>query len=171
MFKMIANLFGGNILGGVNKILGRFITDKDRVEANIHNEQIAVQGAFAAEWHQRNSRTWWDSFWDGVNRMPRPLMVTMTIALFFTAYYDPAEFMILMAAFSTVPDWLAMLLGAITLFYFGSRAYEKAFKIKGPSAAQMSVSLELIDKIREREENEKKELNRMGFVKDKKNGS
>ena len=71
--------------------------------------------------------------WDGINRMPRPLMALGTIGLFVWCAVDPSNFVISMKALQNVPEYLWLILGAVITFYFGGRALDKA---KAPETKQ-----------------------------------
>jgi len=66
-------------------------------------------------------RGWFDSFVNGLNRMPRPMLALGTMALFIYAMIDPAAFSLRMQGLQLVPEPLWWLLGAIVGFYFGAR--------------------------------------------------
>lgn len=66
-------------------------------------------------------RGWFDSFVNGLNRMPRPMLALGTMALFIYAMVDPAAFSLRMQGLQLVPEPLWWLLGAIVGFYFGAR--------------------------------------------------
>lgn len=85
----------------------------------------AALAQFASEYsHAR--RGVFDRFMDGLNRLPRPLMVIATFALFAMAMHDPLWFAERMQGLSLVPEPLWWLMGTIVAFYFGGR-----FQIKG----------------------------------------
>lgn len=65
--------------------------------------------------------TWFDSFVNGLNRLPRPLLTLGTIGLFIYAMADPAGFSLRMNGLDLVPEPLWWLMGAIVSFYFGAR--------------------------------------------------
>ena len=63
----------------------------------------------------------YDGFVDGLNRLPRPAMVTATLALFGYAMVAPEGFMLRMQALDMIPEPLWWLLGGIVGFYFCAR--------------------------------------------------
>ena len=65
--------------------------------------------------------SWFDSFVNGLNRLPRPLLALGTMALFIYAMAEPAGFGLRMQGLQQVPEPLWWLLGAIVGFYFGAR--------------------------------------------------
>lgn len=63
----------------------------------------------------------YDPFIDAVNRLPRPALMLLTVALFGYATLDPTGFAARMQALSAVPEPLWWMLGAVVTFYFGAR--------------------------------------------------
>ncbi len=82
---------------------------------------MAPHEQFAAEFRQLTKRTWWDSLIDGLNRLPRPVMVTLAIAYLISAWKDPATFAEINAGLATVPAEMWYLTSAIVGFYFAAR--------------------------------------------------
>ncbi len=76
---------------------------------------------------------WFDTFVNGLNRMPRPMLALGTLGLFVYAMVDPVHFAERMVGLGYVPDPLWWLLGAIVSFYFGAREAHY-FRIKGARA-------------------------------------
>ena len=64
---------------------------------------------------------WFDSFVNGMNRLPRPGMTIGVLGLFVYAMVDPGGFSLRMEGLNLVPEPLWWLLGAIVSFYFGAR--------------------------------------------------
>ncbi len=65
--------------------------------------------------------SWFDSFVDGLNRLPRPALTLGVLALFIYAMAEPVGFAARMQGLALVPEPLWWLLGAIVSFYFGAR--------------------------------------------------
>jgi hypothetical protein len=82
---------------------------------------------------------------DGLNRLPRPLIVIATFALFLSAMVDPLWFAERMQGLALVPDPLWWLAGTIVAFYFGGR-----FQIKSQQFRQsLAASTAMVPKVRE----------------------
>ncbi|MCP4161208.1 MAG: hypothetical protein GY760_14130 [Deltaproteobacteria bacterium] len=131
-------MFGFDIFGktvksvseGVNSVVQTFTgSKKDRDKYN-HQAYISTQNQFSSEFHNRTNRTLWDSFWDGINRMPRPLFVVLIVAYFILSYVNPEEFQILNLGLSTVPERMWNILIIIIGFYFCARELQKFRKNK-----------------------------------------
>lgn len=136
-----------NAIGGlfkpVNKMVETVFGSRKAREAQSHQETIAGLGLdeatlmqFASEFAERKNRTWWDSFVDGLNRLPRPLLTIAVIGLFVLAPADPERFLFIASAFELIPPGFYALLSVIIGFYFGGRMQLKSqdFAVKGKVA-------------------------------------
>ncbi len=93
--------------------------------ADIDLDKAALM-QFAAEFHQRKNRNKWDSFVDGLNRLPRPLMAIVVLGFFVLAPVNPEYFTKIAEAYKIVPDGYWALLSVIIGFYFGGRMQLKS---------------------------------------------
>jgi hypothetical protein len=84
-------------------------------------QDLASLQQFAAEFQPRAKSTWWDSFIDGLNRLPRPLITLSVGAFFVLAPLDPLRFAQVARAYELMPDGFWALLSIIVAFYFGGR--------------------------------------------------
>ena len=84
-------------------------------------QDLASLEQFAAGFQPRTNRTWWDSFIDGLNRVPRPLITLGVLAFFVLAPIDPLRFAQIARAYELMPDGFWALLSIIVAFYFGGR--------------------------------------------------
>ena len=85
-----------------------------------HDAYKAAHASHLAEF--RYGRTgWFDSFVNGLNRLPRPMLALGTLGLFVYAMAEPDGFAERMQALALVPEPLWWLLGAVVAFYFGAR--------------------------------------------------
>jgi hypothetical protein len=116
--------------GVVNGIIKTVSGSKQERDQQNHEQNNAILGQFASEFRKIQNRTWWDSLWDGLNRMPRPVIVTSVIGYFYLAYLNPVEFQVLNLALEGVPEHMWILMGTIAVFYFGSRHIESKNKHK-----------------------------------------
>ncbi|MFL0808783.1 MAG: holin family protein [Agarilytica sp.] len=81
----------------------------------------SVLSQFSSEFHNRNSRTKWDSFIDGLNRLPRPILTFSVIGFFVLAPINPELFTEIAMAYKVIPNGYWALLSVIIGFYFGGR--------------------------------------------------
>lgn len=146
--QWIVNLLGGGLLQGLDTLLARFAGNKDAAEANLHAEQIAAIQSAAAEFAPRANRTRWDSFIDGLNRLPRPLLAFMVIAVLVWAPLDPIGFARVMTAYGLIPEWLVIVIGQVILLFCGGRMLERwPGRLAGPSADAVQSTLALMDRL------------------------
>lgn len=109
--------------GLVKSIFG----DREKRDEQGHKEQIAVISAQNSEFsYAANNRTKWDSFIDGINRLPRPAMTFGVMGLLGYAVGDPAGFEIAMTALTLVPEWLQTMFFLVVSFWFGTKVLERA---------------------------------------------
>jgi hypothetical protein len=112
--------------------------DREHVERMALTQQdLASLQQFAAEFHDRAGRTWWDSLVDGLNRLPRPLITLGILAFFVLAPVAPVRFLEIAQAYQMMPDGFWALLGVIIAFYFGGRMQLKGqdMAVKGGALA------------------------------------
>ena len=86
----------------------------------------------------------YDQLIDAMNRLPRPALMILTVALFAYAALDPAGFAARMRALAAVPEPLWWMQGAVVTFYFGAREAHYARQGKKPAhkAAQPATARE-----------------------------
>lgn len=107
----------GDAVGGVAEV---FVGNRAERDAAQTQQYLAALAQYGAEFAQpRQGR--FDRFMDGLNRLPRPLLVVGTLGLFVYAMIAPMGFALRMEGLALVPEPLWWLLGAIVSFYFGSR--------------------------------------------------
>lgn len=119
---------------------------RDHVERLALSQQdLASLEQFAAEFHAREGRTWWDSFIDGLNRLPRPLITLGILAFFVLAPLQPVRFLEIARAYQMMPDGFWALLSVIIAFYFGGRMQLKRqdMAVKGGALAVARKILEI----------------------------
>lgn len=121
----LVKLLGGNILETVRKTVGMFTGDRTAREAGYHDESMESRREFAAEFQVAN-RTWFDSLIDGLNRLPRPVIVAMVIWYFVLAVRDPVEFQIVNTALDGVPEFMWQIAMVVIGFYFVAREFQKS---------------------------------------------
>ncbi|MCC5962070.1 MAG: holin family protein [Rhodobacteraceae bacterium] len=118
-------LFGGGgkargLGGAVTSVAEVFRPNATRRMELGHDAYKAAHASHLAEF-QYGRAGWFDSFVNGLNRLPRPLLALGTLGLFTYAMAEPAGFAQRMQALAHVPEPLWWLLGAVVAFYFGAR--------------------------------------------------
>lgn len=115
----------------------------------------AIVDQFSREF--RENKNWFDSFIDGINRLPRPLFAFL--AFFVLAAYDSAPFFLLASGKINYQEFLLMIqnllkeqywiFGIIVTFYFGARSFEKSFVAKDLETKVIEAKKEIeIEKIK-----------------------
>jgi len=130
MLEKVSNLLGGGLLNGANKLVETIWGSAENDATRAARRRGRATRQFAAEFRRLETRTAWDAFVDGLNRLPRPTLVILVLGYFVLAYADPTEFQILNTALEGVPKPAWYLLGAIVTFYFGARELDKGRKTK-----------------------------------------
>ncbi len=96
--------------------------EREHIERlNLNEQDLASLEQFAAEFRSRRTSTAWDSFIDGLNRLPRPLITLGILGLFVLAPADPIRFLEIARAYQIMPEGFWALLSIIIAFYFGGR--------------------------------------------------
>ena len=131
---------GGNVVKNTAEVFRENAEAKGRREAALSHAALAQ---FAQEF-ARPSKSAFDRFIDGVNRIPRPAMALGTLGLFVAAMTDPVWFASCMQGITLVPEPLWWLLGAIVSFYFGARHQSKGQEFQ----RSMVMTLERTDRVR-----------------------
>jgi len=107
----------GNAVENVAEV---FTVNKTKAELARRAQSMATLNQYATEF-TNPSLSWFDSFINGLNRLPRPIMALGTVGLFVFAMADPDGFAGRMQGLAYIPDPLWWLLGAVVSFYFGAR--------------------------------------------------
>jgi len=123
----------GAVFKGGKQVAEVFVENKENKGQRKHDEtmadidrDLASLGQFSAEFHGRNNRTWWDSFVDGLNRLPRPLLTIGILSFFVLAPLDPVKFTLIAKAYEHIPPGFWAMLSVVIGFYFGGRMQLKA---------------------------------------------
>lgn len=128
MWNILTKLFGGGVSAVVDSASGLVKTvwgDRAAKDAAQTEEYHAALSQFAAEFVARQQRTWWDSFVDGINRLPRPMLVFGVMLSFIWPYIDPVGYIDYIRTLGLIPDPIWYICYAIVGFYFTSRTIEK----------------------------------------------
>ena len=104
----------------VENVAEVFTVNKTKAELARKAQSMATLDQYASEFSLSSVRCL-DSFINGLNRLPRPIMALGTVGLFVFAMANPDEFAGRMQGLAYVPDPLWWLLGAVVSFYFGAR--------------------------------------------------
>ncbi len=114
-----------SIGGAVETVAEVFTVNKTKKELAIRAQAMASLDQYGMEFTNANNG-WFDSFINGINRLPRPIMALGTVGLFAFAMANPDGFANRMQGLAYIPDPLWWLLGAVVSFYFGAREFHYA---------------------------------------------
>jgi hypothetical protein len=134
----------------VSNVVGTIWGNRSEKDAAIHDEQMAVLAQFAAEFAGRPPKTWWDSFVDGLNRLPRPVITFSIIGIFVWAFHDPAGFVEYMSAMEFIPDELWLMWLTIVAFWFGGRLVSQDLRKPKVTHEQLELARAVVERRRER---------------------
>ncbi|TVS05634.1 MAG: methionine synthase I [Rhodobacteraceae bacterium] len=123
--SLLGFVFGGareaRALGDtVTSVAEVFRPNATRRQELGHDAYRAAHASHLAEFRYGRAG-WFDSFINGLNRLPRPMLALGTLGLFVYAVAEPDGFAQRMQALALVPEPLWWLLGAVVAFYFGAR--------------------------------------------------
>jgi hypothetical protein len=153
--SMIPGLFGP-----AKELVEVFKPNAENEAERGHSERLALSAQdlaslqqFATEFQPRAKTTWWDSFIDGLNRLPRPLITLAVGAFFVLAPFDPLRFAQVARAYELMPDGFWALLSIIVAFYFGGRMRLKRqdMAVKGGAlkAAEELLAMQRATRVRD----------------------
>lgn len=122
---LISRIIGGapavTALGSAATGMAEVFTQNATRRMELNEEAYARAMAQMGQEFQIARPGFFDSFVNGLNRLPRPILTLGTMGLFVYAMAEPAGFGLRMEGLQTVPEPLWWLLGAIVSFYFGAR--------------------------------------------------
>ena len=107
----------GNAVTGVAEVFRQNETRRMELDEEAYARAIGQMGQEFAH----APGTWFDSFVNGLNRLPRPAMTFGVLGLFVYSMTDPDGFSMRMEGLQAVPEPLWWFLGAVVSFYFGAR--------------------------------------------------
>ena len=113
----------GAIAKPITQVVEVFKPNAEKQAVREGNALSSAYAQFAAEF--RKNRTWWDSAVDGLNRLPRPIIVAGVIYYFYLAIAQPVQFHAINLALSSIPDPMWYISSGVIGFYFSMRSVEK----------------------------------------------
>lgn len=147
-----------NIFKGGKEMAEVFVENKEKKGERIHEQKmadidrdLASLGQFSKEFHARQNRSWWDSFIDGLNRLPRPLIAVAILGFFVLAPFNPERFLAIAKSYEIMPPGYWALLSVVIGFYFGGRMQLKSqdFAIKKDAVTAAKELMELKNEFRQ----------------------
>jgi hypothetical protein len=148
MIPGLVSLLGGGLVESAHGIIKTIWGSKYERDIAIANEQAEAYRGHQAEFQYRGQRFWFDSFVDGLNRLPRPVIAFGVIGLMIWAPVDPYSFAVVMQAYELVPQWLYFIMAQVLMLYFGGRMLEKAEFGKGVNPKKLQHFAAAVKEIR-----------------------
>jgi len=106
------------ILGGIIK---RWQQGSAAKEQHRHTEVMQPMTQFANEFGYASSRTWFDVLIDGLNRLPRPVIVSSIMYYMWLSWADPEYFAQVNQGLATIPEAMWALILSVVGFFFTIR--------------------------------------------------
>lgn len=123
MGALLKSFFGGG-RNVVAETAGIFHAGAEASAGRAHELDSAVLEQLAAEFGQRR-RGGFDRLMDGVNRLPRPLLVAGIVWMLVETARTPERMAEVFAAWAVLPEAAWVVFGIVVTFYFGGRAQLK----------------------------------------------
>lgn len=142
--RIIGGLFGGGAGSTVEQVAGVFSENRERGAQRAHDSRMGALDQMAAELHGRG---FLNQIADFLNRLPRPVIVSGVIYMFWLAMERPTKFAEAMTGLQLVPEPMWWLLGAVVTFYFGARELKKSRDLK-ISTSRVKAVVEQVREIR-----------------------
>lgn len=142
--QVLAALFG-NDRNAVREIAEVFKVNAEGASARGHDLDSAALQQFAAEFVAPACRTWWDSLVDGLNRLPRPLLVLGVFGMLVWTVVDPIFMARVFTAWAIIPTPVWGLMMVIMTFYFGGRQQVKSLDFQRDVAGLMAQTQAVVN--------------------------
>jgi len=139
---ILGTLFGGG-LGDVRKTIEVFRPNAEAADQRDSGLDAKTIEQLAAEF-SRAPRGRFDALVDGLNRLPRPLLVLGIVALLVWTAVDPLATTRVFVAWSLIPEPVWAIIGIVIAFYFGGRHQVKNLEFARSMAATAARAPEVL---------------------------
>lgn len=143
----IRALLTGGGARGVKEIIEVVRPNAEASEQRGHNLDVATLNQLAAEFGARNNRGWFDQMMDGLNRLPRPMMVISCFGLLAWTAMDPLKMAEVFSAWALIPAGMWGIITTIVVFYFGGRSQAKDHDFQRELAASVALAPSVVQNI------------------------
>jgi len=109
----------------VVKVKGAWSGNQQEKDQQNSELKVATLNAYSQEFVQRQNRTWFDSFCDGMNRLIRPAIVCGIFYFYYIAITNPTQFQLIVTAMDAIPEQMWHITMGIISFYFACREFQK----------------------------------------------
>lgn len=130
---LIASVFRSLFGGGRNLVAEAVEVFRPNAEAEAsraHDLDSAALDQFTAEFGARGGRGYFDRFMDGLNRLPRPMLVMGVFGILVWTAFDPIASAEMFTSWSIIPSEFWYVVLAIVTFYFGGRHQAKVHEVQ-----------------------------------------
>lgn len=137
---------GQNVITStITGVAGVFNPNAEAESKREWEARNATLQQYGAEFFDRQHRTWFDAFVDGLNRMIRPTLVILFVFLVpYMAFTAPAATAAAFEILALLPAEYWFITGSIVLFFFGGRMQAKAHELR----AQLSESAKALKAVK-----------------------
>lgn len=131
--KIVGAIFGG---GGnaVANVAGAFLPNAERQAQREHDLDSATLSELSSEFG-RPQRGAFDRFVDGLNRLPRPVIVFACFGVLIYTPIDPERMAKVFTSWALIPAGMWSIIGLVVAFYFGGRMQLKGQDFRKQLAA------------------------------------
>lgn len=141
------------LTGGGLKATGKLVETVGGVfnpnaEANSKRQakyQEKALGQYAAEFHNRNNRNWFDSFADGLNRLVRPVIAISVFTVLPLTMIYPEHMAVALSALVLLPAGYWAMMTIVMSFFFGGRMQIKAHEMQKDLQATIDRAPQVIN--------------------------
>lgn len=130
---LISAIFGSLFGRGRNVVAETVEVFRPNAEAQSqrnHDLDTATLNQMAAEFANRGARGWFDRFMDGLNRLPRPMLVLGVFGILVWTSIDPIASAQVFTSWAIIPAEFWYVVLAIVTFYFGGRHQIKGHEVQ-----------------------------------------
>jgi hypothetical protein len=148
--QIFRTFFGGN-RNVVKETVEVFRPNAEAQASRAHQLDSAALEQLAAEFQHKRTG-WFDRVIDGLNRLPRPMMVFGVFGLLIYTPVDPVHMAEVFASWALIPAGMWAIIATIVAFFFGGRQqlYDQDFQAQlAQTALKVPQVIDNIQAIRE----------------------
>lgn len=147
---LVKYLFGGGvnqITNAVKTVAGVFTPNAEDADKRDATYNAAALQQYAAEFHARQNRTWFDSMVDGLNRLVRPVTTVGVLCVIPATVMYPKEMAVAFASLALLPAGYWAIVGVIISFYYGGRMQIKSQEFERSVQSAVARAPQVIENI------------------------
>lgn len=145
VLKLLTSLLGvGRGTNVVKETVEVFRENAEAASERASDLDAATLKQMAEEFAGTGDKGWFAQFTDGLNRLPRPLMVLGCFGILIYTPFNPVHMAEVFTAWSLIPAGMWAIIGTIVAFYFGGRAQIKEINFQKEMAATAALAPKII---------------------------